>query len=105
MHLALDGFGTGYASLTYLRQFPVDLIKIDSSFVTQLTTNDNDRRIVAGIIALAGSLSIAETAEGVEHDDQAQVLRRLGCPSAQGFLYSRAVPAEQLTALLDRTFA
>jgi len=104
VHLALDDFGTGYASLTYLRQFPVDLIKIDRSFVTQLTTNENDRRIVAGIIALAASLSIAVTAEGVEHDDQAEVLRHLGCPSAQGFLYSRAVPADELTALLGHAF-
>jgi diguanylate cyclase (GGDEF)-like protein/PAS domain S-box-containing protein len=104
VHLALDDFGTGYASLTYLRQFPVDLIKIDRSFVTHLTTNDNDRRIVAGIIALAASLSIAVTAEGVEHDVQAELLRHLGCPSAQGFLYSPAVPADQLTSLLHHAF-
>jgi diguanylate cyclase (GGDEF)-like protein/PAS domain S-box-containing protein len=104
VHLALDDFGTGYASLTYLRQFPVDLIKIDRSFVTHLTTKENDRRIVAGIIALAGSLSIAVTAEGVEHEDQADVLRSLGCPSAQGYLYSRAVPADELTALLGHAF-
>jgi EAL domain-containing protein (putative c-di-GMP-specific phosphodiesterase class I) len=104
VHLALDDFGTGYASLTYLRQFPVDLIKIDRSFVTQLTTNENDRRIVAGIAALAASLSIAVTAEGVEHADQADLLRSLGCPTAQGFLYSPAVPPEELAALLDHAF-
>jgi diguanylate cyclase len=104
VHLALDDFGTGYASLTYLRQYPVDLIKIDRSFVTNVTTQENDRRIIGGIVALANSLSIAVMAEGVETPAQAELVRSLGCPSAQGSLFSRAVPYDEATRLLDRSF-
>lgn len=104
VHLALDDFGTGHASLTYLRQYPIDLIKIDRSFITNLTTQANDSRIVGGIIALAHSLSIAVTAEGVEDVHQAAQLRLMGCPTAQGYLFSRAVPFDEATALLGRHF-
>jgi diguanylate cyclase (GGDEF)-like protein/PAS domain S-box-containing protein len=100
--LALDDFGTGYASLTYLRLYPVNVLKIDRSFITHLTTNDHDRQITAGIIALANALNITVTAEGVEHPDQAALLHQMGCPSAQGWLYSKALPVEDVTPLLDR---
>jgi diguanylate cyclase (GGDEF)-like protein/PAS domain S-box-containing protein len=102
--IAIDDFGTGYASLTYLRQYPIDVLKIDRSFITHITTNDHDRRLVAGIIALARQLDVSVTAEGVEHEDQATALRALGCPGAQGWLYSKAVPPEQITTLLDTTY-
>jgi diguanylate cyclase (GGDEF)-like protein/PAS domain S-box-containing protein len=104
IRIAADDFGTGYASLAYLRQYPVDVLKIDQSFITNVTDNDVDHRLVAGVIALAGHLGISVTAEGVESIDQADVLRRLGCPSAQGFLFSRAVPREQVDDLFDMTF-
>ena len=102
--IALDDFGTGYASLTYLRQYPVDLLKIDRSFITRITTDDHDRQITAAIIALARALDITVTAEGVEHTEQAALLRQLGCPGAQGWLYSRAVPPEDVTPLLDHSY-
>ena len=102
--IAIDDFGTGYASLTYLRQYPIDVLKIDRSFITHITTREHDRRLVAGIIALARQLDLSVTAEGVENDEQAAVLRELGCPGAQGFLYSAAVPPEQIAPLLDATF-
>jgi diguanylate cyclase (GGDEF)-like protein/PAS domain S-box-containing protein len=94
--LAIDDFGTGYASLTYLNQYPIDVIKIDRSFIID-TASDT---LVSGIIALAATLGITVTAEGVEHPDQAGRLRRMGCPSAQGWLYSAAVPPEEVIGLL-----
>jgi EAL domain-containing protein (putative c-di-GMP-specific phosphodiesterase class I) len=102
--IAIDDFGTGYASLSYLRKYPVDAIKIDRSFITAATASNHDYRLVAGIIALARILDITVTAEGVEHAAQATLLREMGCPSAQGWLYSEAIPAEQLTPLLDHVY-
>ena len=100
--IAIDDFGTGYASLTYLNSFPVDVIKIDRSFIAG--DSDPDHRLVAGIISLAKILDIAVTAEGVELQEQASRLRDMGCPSAQGWLYSKAVPAVEVTPLLDYCF-
>lgn len=100
--IAIDDFGTGYASLTYLNAFPVDVIKIDRSFVTG--DSDPDNRMVAGIVALARTLDIAVTAEGVEDPDQATRLRDMGCPSAQGWLYAKALPVEEVTPLLEHCF-
>ncbi len=100
--VAIDDFGTGYASLIYLRRYPIDVIKIDRNFVTNLTTDPRDRAIVSAVITLANALRMTVTAEGVEHPDQATQLLEAGCPSAQGWLYSQAVAAEEATALLDR---
>lgn len=102
--IAVDDFGTGYASLANLRKYPVDVLKIDRSFITDATDPQHDHRLVAGIIALARSLDIAVTAEGVFQPQQAAHLRAMGCPSAQGFLFSLAVPPEQVTPLLDHTY-
>jgi predicted signal transduction protein with EAL and GGDEF domain len=102
--LAIDDFGTGYASLAYLNQYPVDLIKIDRAFITDPNAPDHDHRLVAGIIALARMLDIPVTAEGVENHDQAAHLREMGCPSAQGWLYSAAVPPEKVLPLLDHIY-
>lgn len=101
IRVAIDDFGTGYASLTYLRRYPVDVVKLDRSFVSNLGVRPQDEQITAGIIDLAGRLGISVTAEGVEHPDQAEILRGLGCAGAQGFLYSEAVPPDVLEALLD----
>jgi len=102
--IAVDDFGTGYASLAYLRKYPVDVLKIDRSFITDLTTDDYDERLVAGIVALAHRLGMSVTAEGVERDTQADLLRELGCESAQGFLFSKAVPPGEIDALFDLSF-
>ena len=103
--LAIDDFGTGYASLTYLSEYPVDVLKIDRSFISASDAPaGTEKSLVAGIIALATTLGITVTAEGVERPDQAARLRQMGCPSAQGWLYSAAVPAEAVIPLLDRIY-
>jgi EAL domain-containing protein (putative c-di-GMP-specific phosphodiesterase class I) len=102
--IAIDDFGTGFASLTYLRRYPVDILKIDRSFIIGITNDDHDRQITAGIIALASALGITVTAEGVEHPDQAALLRQMGCPGAQGWLYSKALPPEDIIPVLDHTY-
>jgi diguanylate cyclase (GGDEF)-like protein/PAS domain S-box-containing protein len=99
--LAIDDFGTGYAALTYLHSYPVDVIKIDRSFVSDAHHSDG---LVAGIIALASTLGITVTAEGVESIAQASSLLQLGCPSAQGWLYSPAVPADDAERVLDHVY-
>ena len=104
IHVAIDDFGTGFASLAYLREYPVDVVKVDKSFVSNVMVNDVDRRLVAGIVALAREMGVDVTAEGVEHEDQAAYLRSVGCPSAQGFLFSEAVPAEQIAPLFEHVY-
>ena len=99
--LAVDDFGTGYASLTYLRQLPISVLKLDRSFVVGIAVDDFDRRLVSGVIGLARNLGITVTAEGVENPEQADMLRALGCRRAQGYLYSRAVSAAEIDRLLS----
>lgn len=99
--VAIDDFGTGYSSLSYLRQFPVDTIKIDRSFVSGMTTDTDDLAVVASIVSLAAAVGVQAVAEGVETEEQADALRRLGCPLAQGFLWSPAVPASDLADTLN----
>jgi EAL domain-containing protein (putative c-di-GMP-specific phosphodiesterase class I) len=98
--IALDDFGTGYASLTYLRRYHIDLVKLDRSFVTDISTSTRDQRLAAAVVAMAHQLGISVTAEGVETADQEAVVRDLGCAGAQGFLYRPAVPAPELEPLL-----
>jgi diguanylate cyclase len=100
--LAIDDFGTGYSSLGRLRHLPVDRLKIDRSFVTNLIDCAEDRAIVMAIIAMARSLSIEVTAEGVENLRQLMFLQENECQEAQGFLFSRALPAAEAGDLLRR---
>ena len=100
VRLAIDDFGTGYASLASLKAFPADVLKIDRAFVAGLGLDSVDTPIVAAVVGLAHELGLVAIAEGVETHRQLQVLRRLGCDYAQGFLYSRALPPEQIDALL-----
>jgi EAL domain-containing protein (putative c-di-GMP-specific phosphodiesterase class I) len=97
VRIALDDFGTGYSSLNYLRSFPFDKIKIDRCFVSELAEREDCQAIVRSVIALANELNMTTTAEGVEAGEQLEALRRDGCHQAQGFLYSRAKPANELT--------
>jgi EAL domain-containing protein (putative c-di-GMP-specific phosphodiesterase class I) len=100
VRLCLDDFGTGYSSLTYLCRLPVDVVKIDRSFVAGLGISDRDSSVVAAIIGMAGTLGHDLVAEGVETTAQAGRLRALGCEMAQGYLYSRPVPASDAEAML-----
>jgi diguanylate cyclase (GGDEF)-like protein/PAS domain S-box-containing protein len=98
--LSLDDFGTGFSSLSHMRQLPVDTIKIDRSFVEHLVADRQQRVLVAGIIELTGHLDMRVLAEGVETAEQLDILDSLGCDEAQGFLIGRPMPAEEFAALV-----
>jgi len=99
--IALDDFGTGYASLRHLKQFPVDIIKIDQSFVRGLDEDGDDAAIVHAVLKLSHSLGIKTVAEGIESTAQAEHLIRLGCDYGQGFLFSKAIAAMRVPAFLS----
>ena len=99
--IALDDFGTGYSSLTYLRTFPIDMIKIDASFVRTIDTERQGRAIVAAVGQLAQDLGIEVVAEGIERPSQLDTVLRLGCAAMQGYLFSAPRPPEELEALVD----
>ena len=98
---SLDDFGTGYSSLGYLRSFPINLLKIDRTFVHDLPDNADNAAIVTTIIALANSLDLAVVAKGVETDTQISFLQQTGCHYAQGFLFSRPLPPEDFLSLVS----
>ncbi|ASP38866.1 hypothetical protein CHH28_09305 [Bacterioplanes sanyensis] len=101
VHTAIDDFGTGYSSLNYLKQFPVDTLKIDRSFIQNLPDNNNDAQITRTIIAMAHNLGMRVIAEGVETEAQYHFLERAGCEMLQGFLFSRPLPEQELLSQLD----
>ncbi|WP_076070750.1 putative bifunctional diguanylate cyclase/phosphodiesterase [Sphingomonas montana] len=98
--VALDDFGTGFASLTHLLTVPVDILKIDKSFVDRLALDNASMAIVEGLVQIAGKLDIRVIAEGIETEDQARLLQHAGCVLGQGYLFSRAVDRHATTALL-----
>jgi EAL domain-containing protein (putative c-di-GMP-specific phosphodiesterase class I) len=100
--IALDDFGTGYASLRHLKQFPVDIIKIDQSFVHDMAEDPGDEAIISAVVNLGRSLGIKVVAEGIEQEDQARRLVEIECDFGQGFLFSKAVPASRVPSLLER---
>jgi EAL domain-containing protein (putative c-di-GMP-specific phosphodiesterase class I) len=101
INLALDDFGTGYSSLTYLRAFPINILKIDQSFVRAIGTEREDSAIVGAVIALAKNLGLSVVAEGVENPEQLAVLRRQHCPYVQGYLFSLPAPIEAAADLIE----
>jgi EAL domain-containing protein (putative c-di-GMP-specific phosphodiesterase class I) len=99
VQLAIDDFGTGFSSLAHLRRFPVDMLKIDGTFVAGLGNEPQDASIAAAVISLAHALDLTTVAEGIETDEQLQILRRLGCDLGQGHLFARAAPAAEALRL------
>ncbi|WP_421134064.1 EAL domain-containing protein [Alteromonas sp. A079] len=100
IHLALDDFGTGYSSLAYLKRFPLNTLKIDKAFIDDIAKSSVDRHMAAAIINIAHNLGLKVVAEGVEEEDQLDILRRYDCEMLQGFLYSRPLSAERFEKLL-----
>lgn len=96
--LALDDFGTGWSSLAYLRRFPIDMIKVDRSFVSGLATNADDAEVVRAVVSLGHALRLSTVAEGVETAEQAQYLRDIGCDYGQGYLFGRPALPERVAA-------
>ena len=103
MGLCLDDFGTGYSSLLHLQSIALDTLKIDRGFVADIDTNPTARRLIQGILSLATGLGLDVVAEGVERETQADVLHQLGCAFAQGYLYARPSPADQVPALFNHS--
>jgi len=97
---SLDDFGTGYSSLHYIKKFTIDSLKIDISFINNITTDSDDVAIVTAIIAMAHAMHVKVIAEGVENNEQLSLLKELGCDEIQGYIYSRAKPKDEATLLL-----
>ena len=101
IRLAIDDFGTGYSSLSYLHRFPIDILKIDRSFVSRLTNSDTGPELVRTVVTLGETLGLDTVAEGIELDEQAAALLALGCVAGEGFLFA---PAGSLDELLHSPF-
>ncbi|MBF0445814.1 MAG: EAL domain-containing protein, partial [Magnetococcales bacterium] len=106
LSISMDDFGTGYSSLSYLKKFPIHTLKIDQSFVRDLTIDSDDSAIVSAIVSMAKSLKLRVVAEGVETVEQLEFLKKIGCHELQGYLISRPIPAEEFSRFIkDKPFS
>ncbi|MDT9692820.1 aminotransferase class I/II-fold pyridoxal phosphate-dependent enzyme [Streptomyces sp. P9(2023)] len=103
--LAIDDFGTGFSSLSYLRDFPIDVLKVDKSFIDDITTDPQQMALVEGIVRIADVLGLKVVAEGIEHEGQRALLADMGCEYGQGFLFARPMTAHQAESFLRRASA
>lgn len=101
--ISIDDFGTGYSSLSHLRNLPIDILKIDRSFMLQIHESEEDAQVLSAIITMAASLHLQVVAEGIEHVEQERVVALLGCPEVQGYYYSRPIAADDLLRLYETT--
>jgi EAL domain-containing protein (putative c-di-GMP-specific phosphodiesterase class I) len=99
--ISIDDFGTGYSSLSYLKNLPINTLKIDGTFIKDICNNENDKQIVKALIIMAHSMNLLVVAEGVEEQNQFNVLARYDCDEIQGYLLSKPVPAKEMTAMLS----
>jgi EAL domain-containing protein (putative c-di-GMP-specific phosphodiesterase class I) len=102
VRLSVDDFGTGYSSLSYLKRFPIDMLKIDKSFVNDITTDPSDKAIVAAITVMAQQLKLEVIAEGVESLSQLEFLRELHCQYVQGYYFSKPLPPDEVLLFLQQ---
>jgi EAL domain-containing protein (putative c-di-GMP-specific phosphodiesterase class I) len=105
VQLSIDDFGTGYSSLSYLHRFPIDTLKIDRSFVTHMSENNENTEIVRTIIVLAQNLGMDVVAEGVETKEQLALLNELGCENGQGYYFSKPVNREGAEKIIADTYS
>jgi len=98
--IAIDDFGTGYSSLSYLKRFPIDTLKIDRTFVSDVSTNEDDAAIAKAIVMMGHALDMSVIAEGVETPQQLEYLTSLGCDAIQGYLFSPPLSTQSFTELL-----
>ncbi len=102
--ISIDDFGTGYSSLSYLKKFPLNYLKIDLSFIRDITKDEDDKAIVNAIISMAHSLNLKTIAEGIENKDQLEELLKLKCDIGQGYYWSKPVPAEEVEKFLNNRY-
>ena len=103
VRISIDDFGTGYSSLSHLKRFPINTIKIDRSFIRDITIDSDDAAIVSAIIAMAHNMGLRVIAEGVETREQLDYLKTLDCDEVQGFLFSPPIPHEDATEFVGKT--
>jgi EAL domain-containing protein (putative c-di-GMP-specific phosphodiesterase class I) len=104
VHISIDDFGTGYSSLSYIKKLPINTLKIDQSFVNDITVNPDDSEIARAVITMAKSLRLNVIAEGVEVEDQMRLLYSLNCSKMQGYFFSMPVSAEQYSPFVFRPY-
>ena len=102
MGISIDDFGTGYSSLSYLHHFPIDTLKIDQSFVRDMTKNNTSLALVKSIISLGKNLGMKIIAEGAEEQDEARILKELGCDQCQGYYFAKPASEKDITDLVHR---